>query len=179
MSKALKRYLAADVKSRLGDARDVVVVQLDRLTVEKSNDLRGKLRAEGARMTVLRNRVAAKAFEDLGLDGLDGVLDGMSAIAHGEGEESVLSVSRVLTDFAKANKEGGIKILGGYMDGRVLEPSDVATLATLPTKDQLLAMIASTVVAPMQNIAIQLNEMIAGVARAVDAVREQKESAAA
>ena len=179
MSKALKRYLAADVKSRLGDARDVVVVQLDRLTVEKSNDLRGKLRAEGARMTVLRNRVAAKAFEDLGLDGLDGVLDGMSAIAHGEGEESVLSVSRVLTDFAKANKEGGIKILGGYMDGRVLEASDVATLATLPSKDQLLAMIASTVVAPMQNIAIQLNEMIAGVARAVDAVREQKESAAA
>ena len=90
-----------------------------------------------------------------------------------------MSVSRVLTDFAKANKEGGITILGGYMDGRVLEASEVATLATLPTKDQLLSMIASTVVAPMQNIAIQLNEMIAGVARAVDAVREQKESAAA
>ena len=81
MSKALKRYLAADVKARLGDARDVVVVQLDRLTVEKSNDLRGKLRAEGARMTVLRNRVAARAFEDLGLEGLDGVLDGLWQIS--------------------------------------------------------------------------------------------------
>ena len=102
----------------------------------------------------------------------------VTAVVRGEGEEAVLHVSRVLTDFAKANKEGGIKILGGYMDGKVLEASDVATLATLPSKDQLLSMIASAVVAPMQNIAGQVNEMLSGVARAVDAVREQKEQAA-
>lgn len=178
MSKALKRYLANDVKTRLGDSRGVVVVQLDRLTVENANDLRGKLRAEGAKMTVLRNRVAAKAFEDLGLEGLDGVLDGMSAIAHGENDESVLAVSRVLSDWSKAHKENGIKILGGYMDGKVLGPAEVATLATLPSKDELLSMIASAVVAPMQNIGGQINEMLSGVARAVDAVREQKEAAA-
>jgi len=177
MSKQLKRYLASDVKHRLGDARDVVVVQLSGLTVEKSNDLRGKLRAEGAKMTVLRNRVALKAFAELGMEGLDGVLTGTSAIAHGESGEAVLAVSRVLADWTKANKDAGVKVLGGYMDGRVLEAKDVATLATLPTREQLLSMIASAVVAPMQNIAGQLNEMLAGVARAVDAVREQKAAA--
>ena len=140
MSKKLKRYLASDVKSRLGEARDVVVVQLSGLTVEKSNELRGKLRAEGAHMTVLRNRVATKAFDELGMEGLGEVLDGMSAIAHGEGDESVLAVSRVLADWTKANKESGIKVLGGYMDGQVLEAKDVATLATLPTREQLLSM---------------------------------------
>jgi large subunit ribosomal protein L10 len=174
MSKQLKRYLASDVKSRLGDSRDVVVVQLSGLSVEKSNDLRGKLRAEGAHMTVLRNRVATKAFDELGMEGLGDVLDGMSAIAHGEGDEMVLAVSRVLADWTKANKDAGIKVLGGYMDGKVLEAKDVATLATLPTRDQLLSMIASAVVAPMQNIAGQLNEMLSGVARAVDAVHGQK-----
>lgn len=178
MSKQLKRYLASDVKSRLGEARDVVVVQVSGLTVEKSNDLRGKLRAEGAQMTVLRNRVATKAFDDLGMEGLGGVLEGQSAIAHGEGDETVLAVSRILADWSKANKDVGLKVLGGYMDGKVLEAKDVATLATLPTRDQLLSMIASTVVAPMQNIAGQLNEMLSGIARAVDAVREQKEAAA-
>lgn len=177
MSKKLKRFLASDVKSRLGDTRDVVVVQVSGLTVEKSNDLRGKLRAEGAHMTVLRNRVAAKAFEELGMDGLGDVLDGMSAIAHGEGDETVLAVSRVLADWAKANKDSGLKVLGGYMDGKVLEAQDVATLATLPTRDQLLSMIASAVVAPMQNIAGQINEMLSGVARAVGAVHEQKAAA--
>ena len=174
MSKQLKRYLASDVKTRLGDARDVVVVQVAGLTVEKSNDLRGKLRAEGATMTMLRNRVAMKAFEDLGMDGLGDVLEGMSAIAHGEGEETVLAVSRILADWTRANKAGGIKVLGGYMDGKVLEAEDVATLATLPTRDQLLAMIASAVVAPMQNIAGQVSEMLAGVARAVGALQEQR-----
>ena len=105
-------------------------------------------------------------------------LDGMSAIAHGENDETVLAVSRVLSDWSKAHKENGIKILGGYMDGKVLNPADVATLATLPSKDELLSMIASAVVAPMQNIGGQINEMLSGVARAVDAVREQKEAAA-
>ena len=111
------------------------------------------------------------------MDGLGDVLDGMSAVAHGEGAESVLSISRVVTKWAKANKESTIKVLGGYMDGRVLSVAEVDTLATLPSRQDLLSMIASLVVAPMQNIAGQVNEMLAGVARAVDAVREQKEKA--
>ncbi len=179
MSKQLKRYLASDTKARLGEARDVVVLQLDRLTVAKSNDLRGKLRAEGARMTVLRNRVAVKALGELGLDGVGDVVKGMSAIAHGEGDEAVLAVSRVVSEWAKANKDAGIKIVGGYMDGRVINAQDVQTLATMPSREQLLGMIASAVAAPMQNIAGLVSEMIAGVARAVDAVREQKEAAGA
>ena len=76
MSKQLKRYLASDVKSRLGEARDVVVVQVAGLSVEKSNDLRGKLRAEGAHMTVLRNRVAAQAFDEM----LSGVARAVDAV---------------------------------------------------------------------------------------------------
>jgi large subunit ribosomal protein L10 len=178
MSKQLKRYLAADVKTRLGDERDAVVVQLDRLTVLAANDLRNKLRAEGARMSVMRNRVARKAFEEMGIAELGEVLEGMSALAFGGGDAGVLSVSRVVVDWAKKHKDGGIKVLGGYMDGKVLTAAEVNTLATLPSRDQLLGMIASAVVAPMQNIAGQLNEMLAGVARAVDAVREQKEQAA-
>ena len=177
MSKALKRMIAADLKSRLGEDRSMVVVQLDRLTVEKANDLRGKLREEGARMTVLRNRVAAKVFDELGLEGLADVPAGMSAIAHGRGDEGVLDVSRVLTSWAKGNKEHTIHVLGGFMDGRVLTADDVGTLATMPSRDDLLAMIASAVVAPVQNIAAQVNELLVGVARAVDAVREQKEQA--
>ena len=60
---------------------------------------------------------------------------------------------------------------------RISDAEDVETLATLPTRDQLLSMIASAVSAPIQNIAAQVNELLVGVARAVDAVREQKEEA--
>jgi large subunit ribosomal protein L10 len=174
MSKQLKQYLKSDLKSRLGEDRDLIVVGLEKLTVERANDLRGRLREDGARMTGLRNRVARIAFDELGLEGLGGVVHGMSAVAHG-GSEGALSVSRVLSDWNKKHRDGELAILGGFMEGKVLGPEDVKKLATMPTRDQLLSMIASAVVAPMQNIAGQLNELLAGVARAVDAVREQRE----
>lgn len=174
MSKALKTYLADDLKARLGDERDMVMVQLDRLSVEKANDLRNRLRDHGARMTVIRNRIAKLAFTDLGIGEIADLMDGMSAVAFG-GEDGVLAVSKTLAEWSKKNKEGGIKIVGGYMEGKLLTAAEVGTLATLPSRDGLLAMIASAVAAPMQQIAAQMNELLAGVARAVGAVAEQKQ----
>lgn len=176
MSKQLKRYLADDLKTRLGDERDVVLMDVAGLTVANANDLRNQLRSTGSRMTTLRNRVAVHAFKDLGMDGLSPQLGGMNAIAFG-GEDGVLGVARTLSDWAKKHKEGGIRLTGGLMEGNALGPADVQTLATLPSRDQLLGMIASAVSAPMQQIAAQINEMFAGVARGIDAVREQKEQA--
>lgn len=174
MSKNLKRYLESDFKNRLGDDRDVIVLHLDKFDVAHANDLRSKLRNEGARMTVLRNRIARIAFDDLGIADAGELLKGVSAVAHG-GEDGLMGVSRVLKDWQKANKDGGIAVAGGLMEGRLLSADEVKQLADMPTKDQLLAMIASAVAAPMQQIAAQVNELFAGIIRGIDAVREQKE----
>jgi len=176
MSKTLKRYIKDDIKTRLGTERSVIVLRLDKFNVERANDLRSKLRKEGARMTVVHNRVARLAFAELDMEGAGDVLDGMSAIAYG-GPDGAMSVSRVVSEWTKKNKDGGISFLGGYVDGQKLTPTEVETLATLPNRQQLLSMIASAVAAPMQQIASQVNELLAGVARAVDAVRECKEKA--
>lgn len=176
MSKTLKRYLKDDFKRRLGDERAIVVLKLDKFSVERANELRTKLRGEGARMTVVRNRVAKLALDELDMKGAGDVFDGMSAIAYG-GQDGAASVSRVVSDWTKKNKDTGVSVLGGFMDGRKLSPSEVEILATLPSRPQLLAMIASAVSAPMQQIASQVNELLAGVARAVDAVRDSKEKA--
>ena len=177
MSKQLKRYLKEDVKKRLGSERSVIVLKLDKFSVERANDLRTKLRGEGARMTVVRNRVARLALAELDMKPAGEVVTGMSALAYG-GTDGVMTVSRVVSEWTKKNKDAGVQILGGYMDGQVLSPPEVETLAGLPGKPELLSMIASAVSAPMQNIASQVNEMLAGVASAGDAVREQKEKAA-
>lgn len=175
MSKQLKRYIAADLRNRLGDERDVILVTIGGLSVANANDLRNQLRSQGARMTTLRNRVAAHAFGEMGMDGLGEQLDGMSAIAFG-GEDGVLGIARLLAEWTRKNKESGVEVRGGYMEGRPLTATDVKTLATMPTREQLLGMIASAVAAPMQQIAAQLNEMFAGVIRGIDAVRVQKEA---
>jgi large subunit ribosomal protein L10 len=176
MSKQLKRYLKDDFKKRLGSERSMIVLRLDKFTGARANELRTKLRGEGARMTVVRNRVASLALEELDMKGAGEVFAGMSAVAYG-GADGAASVSRVVTEWTKKNKDTGVSVLGGFMDGRKLSPAEVEVLATLPNRQQLLSMIASAVAMPMQQIASQVNEMIAGVARAVDAVREQQEKA--
>lgn len=177
MSRRLKDWLREDVKRRLGDERSVVVLRIDRCSVSSANDLRGSLRKSGARMTVLRNRVAGRAFDEIGLGEATKLLKGMSAVAYG-GADGLPAVSRTLAEWTRKNKDAGVEILGGYMDGQVLSRPDVETLAGLPSKKELLATIAAGVTAPMQTIASQVNEMLAGVARAVDAVREKQEKAA-
>ena len=177
MSKQLKNWLREDFTKRLGDERSMVVFGVEKFTVAGANELRGALRKQGARMTVLRNRIAQRTFDDLGIADAGTLLKGMSAVAFG-GKDGLPAVSRVVAEYNKKNKDAAVQILGAYMDGQVLSAPQVEVLATLPGKPELLAMIASAVSAPMQTIASQVNEMIAGVARAVDAVREQKEKAA-
>lgn len=177
MGKQLKNYLREDFKRRLGDERSVVVLRMNKLSVANANDLRGSLRKSGARLTVLRNRVARRAFDDLGIGAAGVMLKGMSAVAYG-GPDGLPAVSRVVTDWTKKNKDAGVEILGAYMEGQALSGPEVESLAGLPSKPELLSMIASAVAAPIQNIASQVSEILAGVARAVDAVREQKEKAA-
>ena len=176
MSKQLKAFLKDDFKRRLGAERSVIVLQLDKFSVERANELRTKLRGDGARMTVVRNRVAGLAMDELDMKGAGDFFSGMSAIAYG-GSDGAASVSRVVCEWTKKNKDTGVSVLGGYVDGRKLSSAEVEILATLPTRPQLLAMIASAVSAPMQQIASQVSELLAGVARAVDAVRESKEKA--
>jgi len=173
MSKQVKAWLKDDLKARLGDHRSVVLLKLDKFNVEKANDLRAKLRGEGARMTVVKNRVARLAMQELDMAGAGDALAGMSALAYG-GSDGVASVSRVVSDWTKKNKDGGISVLGGFVEGKKITSAEVEILATLPGRPQLLAMIASAVSAPMQQIASQVNELLVGVARAVDAVRDQK-----
>jgi large subunit ribosomal protein L10 len=176
MSKQLKRWLKDDLTKRLGAERSVVVLKLHKFNVDRANDLRTKLRGEGARMTVVKNRVARLALTELDMKGAGELVSGMSAVAYG-GTEGVVSVSRVVSEWTKKNKDAGVSVLGGFVDGQKITAAEVEILAGLPNRMQLLAMIASAVSAPMQQIASQLNELLAGVARAVDAVRDSKEKA--
>ena len=131
MSKQLKNWLREDFRRRLGDERSVVVLRIEKFTVSSANDLRGSLRRHGARMTVLRNRIARRTFDELGMGDAGKVVKGMSAVAYG-GKDGLPAVSRVLSDWTKKNKDAGVQILGGYMDGQVLSAPEVEAVAGLP-----------------------------------------------
>ena len=176
MSKRVKHLMAKELADGLRDTDSCVVLGLGKLDVHSAVELRGLLRNEGLKLRVLKNRVSKYAFQDVGWDGLEKLLSGASAVAYG-GENGALAASKLLVDWDKKSPNL-ISIRGGMLEGKILGEADVRQLATTPDKPTLYAMLASVVVAPITSVAILVNEMIAGVARAVGAVAEKSEGGA-
>ncbi|MHC4821524.1 MAG: 50S ribosomal protein L10 [Planctomycetota bacterium] len=175
MSKKLKQWMADEVKVSLEDADAAVLVGFERLGGEYSRSLREKLRAENVKLRVLRNRVSENALKGTALEELGPLLKGPTAVVHGGDDPAALA--RAIVEGVKGEK--GFEFRGGIVEGKVVGAEEVKYLATLPSRDELLSMIASAVAAPMTNIALGVDAIMTGVARAVDAVREKKENEAA
>jgi large subunit ribosomal protein L10 len=176
MSKRVKNLMVKELADELRAAQSCVVVGLGPLDVATTTEFRSDLRAKGLRVRVLKNRVAAHAMQELGWDGVGGLLTGTSAVAFGEG--GAIVASKCLLDWERKLKQK-VEVRGGWLEGRLLGVADVRTLATIPDKKTLLSMIASAVTAPVSQIAGLLGEMISGVARAVGAAADKAGTAPA
>ncbi len=174
MSKNLKRWMAGEYRASLGGSDRCVVVACKTLGGETSARLRSRLRARGVGIEVLRNRVAAHALSGTALESVAPLIKGTVAVATG-GEDSI-DLAKSLVEGVKG--EEGLELRGGLLDGRVVGGDEVRAMAALPSKAELLGLIASLVVEPITGVARGVDAVLTGVARAVDAVRVQKEKEA-
>ena len=170
MSKKLKQWMAGEVRSGWGASPTCVVLGWKTLSGETSAALRNHLRKSKVDLTVIHNRVARHALAAGGLQEIRPFIKGPTAVATGGDDAAAL---------AKAVVEGvkgrpGFECRGGFVEGRVVSGEEIRTLASLPSRGELLSMIASAVVMPITNIAFGIDAILSGVARAVEAVRDQK-----
>ena len=143
-----------------------VFVTYSGLSVEKDTELRVKLREAGVNYTVIKNTLARFAVNEVGYPEFSDLLNGTTALA--THETDVVAPAKVLAKFIEDNKEAaGIQIKGGYIDGKVATLAEIDAISKVPSKDTLYAMVACS-----------LNATIAGFARAINAVKEQKEAEA-
>lgn len=171
MAKELKRMMGREVVERLRGYDSCVVIGLEKLDVDGSNRLRGKLAEEKARLTVVHNRVTRHAFDDLGWAGLAPLLRGSTAIACGE--DGAIPISRILVEWA--NSEKSIVLKGAFVEGEVVDEDGVRRLATIPDRPTLMAQIAAGVQGPIVGLARAINGVMTGLARAIQQIAEQKE----
>jgi len=123
---------------------------------------------------VLKNTLARRAVADTPFAGLAGMLTG--PLAYGISADPV-AVAKVLNDFAKANDKFVIK--AGAMANFVMSPEDVTALATMPSRDELLAMLMGTMQAPIAKFVKTLNEVPGKFVRTLAALRDEREKQAA
>ena len=169
-----KKEVVAEVSERLKNAQAVVLAEYRGLPVEDITVLRSQARASGVYLRVLKNTLARRAVQGTPFEKLSDQMVG--PLAYGISKDPV-AAAKVLHAYAKGNDKLVIK--GGAMPGQVMNAKEVGQLATMPSREQLLATLLGTMQAPIAKFVQTLNEVPGKFVRTVAAVRDQKEKAAA
>lgn len=160
---AKKQELVELATTKLQESASVVVVDYLGLTVAQVTELRKQLREAGVEMHVMKNSIISRAAEAAGLEGMEDVFKGPTAVAFSS--EDVVAPAKIMAEFAKTAE--ALTIKGGVIEGKVASVEEIEALAKLPNRDGMLSMLLSVLQAPVRNFAL-----------AVKAVSEKEEEAA-
>lgn len=161
---AKKAQQVSEVAEQFKNATSVVVVDYLGITVEQATNLRTELRNAGVQFAVVKNSILSRAAKEAGLEGMDDIFKGPSAVAFSN--DDVVAPAKILADFAK--KVEALEIKAGVVEGKVSSKEEIEALAKLPSREGLLSMLLSVLQAPVRNTAL-----------AFKAVADQKDGAAA
>jgi large subunit ribosomal protein L10 len=146
------------------------------LSVKDMTALRRQLHEAGADYRVVKNTLLRRALESLGAPAVDEQLIGPTAVVFAEQDPA--APAKVIAAFAR--QRGGVpSIKGGMMEGRSFSARDAADLATLPGREQLLAMLAACYQSPVAKLAQTLYTLLADFAGTLQAVADKRAAAAA
>jgi large subunit ribosomal protein L10 len=174
MNREGKQTIVGEIAAQVAKSQGIVVAEYRGLTVGAMTELRRQARSSGVYLRVLKNTLARRAVKDTPFEKLTDKLVG--PLIYGMSGDPV-ATAKVLNDFARTNEHFVIK--GGAIPNGVISPAEVKALATMPSREQLLAMLMATMLAPIQKFVATLNEVPARLTRTLAAVRDQKEKAGA
>jgi large subunit ribosomal protein L10 len=167
-----KQAVVAEVAKQIAGAQAIVMVENKGMAVAEMTKLRAKARASGVYFRVVKNTLVRRAVEKTPFASLADSMVG--PLAYGIGPDPV-AVAKVLNDFAKGHEK--FVITGGAMPGQMMSVKQIAALAALPSRDELIAKLLGTMQAPMAKFVRTLNEVPSKFVRALAAVRDAKQAA--
>ena len=169
-----KKEVVAEVSARLANAQAVVLAEYRGLPVQAITVLRARARSNGVYLRVLKNTLARRAVQGTPFEKLSDQMVG--PLAYGISDDPV-AAAKVLHAYAKENDKLVIK--AGAMPNYVMSAKEVGNLATMPSREQLLATLLGTMQAPVAKFVQTLNEVPGKFVRTLAALRDQKEKQAA
>lgn len=169
-----KQAVVVEVSAEVAKAQAIVLAEYRSLKAGEMTDLRKKARSSGVYLRVLKNTLARRAVADTPFAGLTEKMVG--PLAYGISSDPV-AVAKLLHEFAKGNDKFVIK--AGAMPNLMMSSKDVGKLATMPSRESLLATLMGTMQAPVATFVRTLNEVPGRFVRTVAAVHDQKQKQAA
>ena len=164
-----KQAMVSEVSGQLEGAQAVIVAEYRGLNVELVTQLRSKARKSGLYLRVLKNTLARRAVQGTPFEKLTGELTG--PLMYGIAKDPVAG-AKVLSEFAKDNEFFVIK--AGAMPNAMMSAKDIKALALLPSREELLAQLMATMLAPLTTLVRTMNEVPGRFVRTLAAVRDAK-----
>ena len=165
-----KKQQLAELSEKLKNSVTGVIVNYKGITGADDTKLRKSLREAGDEYKVVKNTLLGRALKEAGIDGLDSVLEGTTAIALSS--EDYVGAAKILCEYADKSKTFEVK--AGFVDGKMIDAEGVKNLAKLPSKEVLLAQVLGGLNAPITGFANVLNVTMKGLVVSLNAIAEKK-----
>ncbi len=170
MNQEEKGQVVESIHGKLQRSTVAIAAHYRGLTVAEMTELRRKARAAGAEIEVVKNTLARRAAQGTPCEPLVRFLSGPTSLAT---SVDPVASAKVLMDFVKTHPK--MQVVGGVLNGSVIDPVAIAALASLPSREVLLSKLLGTLNAPVQNFVGVLAALPRGLVRALDQIRQQKE----
>ena len=167
-----KKAIVAEVADVASSAYSAIAAEYRGLTVEDLTVLRKEARNNGVYLRVVKNTLAKRAVADTDFECMTEGFTGPLVLAFSQ--EDPGAAARVIHDFVKDHNDMIIRMVS--ISGRLLDPSEIKTLAKMPTYEQAISILMATMKAPVQKLATTLNEVPGKLVRTIAAIRDAKEA---
>ncbi len=168
MDRKEKEVLVETLKGVFAEAGSVVMTEYSGMTVAEMEGLRAKLREQGASIRVVNNRLAKIALKGTPAEGASDMLTGPVAIAWAD---DMISAPKVTVEFAKDSDY--LNIIGGFMGEEVFDENGIVALSKLPSREELIGMVAARLLGQASEIGSRLNSVGSALRGAVEVIQEK------
>lgn len=171
MPKQWKVDFVQDMVQELAQMDGLVVLNFSGVTVREMEELRRQIEKNGGKVKVMKNRLLQKVLESRNIPGMKEYLKGMSFVVYAD--KDILSVLKVVVDAVKGNEKFSLKT--GYLDGQVMDEKGVTEMSKVPSRKELLAMIAGGLNGVIGSFAGTLNSILTTFVGTIEALEKKQE----
>ena len=167
-TKEQKKEMIENLREKIARQKTMVFLGFEGLKIKDLSDLRNKLKSAGSQLVVVKKTLMNSVFKEKKIKVDFGKAGGQLALVFGFQDE--LAPSKITYQFSQANQN--IKILGGFFEGKLRDAEEIIDLAQIPSKEELLVKLVSSLSAPISNLVNVLEANIKGLVYALSAIKK-------
>ncbi len=170
MNRTRKAELVKALATELQESPNLYLTDFTGIAVKPMTEFRAKLRGAGVRYRVVKNTLALQALEQASVTGLEDQITGPTAFVFAG--ENPVTAAKLIAEFQKEHDSLTVKV--GFVEGHIVGPDEVARLATIPSREELMGQIAGALQSPLQGFVGALSGLLNQFVGAVEALRADR-----